>query len=66
MEGASSGARRTSGLGSSRSTSRQGAFTLVEILAALLMMAEQIATLGPAAALLLWSHVESVERELAT
>jgi cytochrome c oxidase assembly factor CtaG len=34
--------------------------------AALLMMAEQIATLGPAAALLLWSHVETVERELAT
>ena len=34
--------------------------------AALLMMAEQIATLGPACALLLWSHVESVERELAT
>ncbi|HSD77869.1 MAG TPA: cytochrome c oxidase assembly protein [Solirubrobacteraceae bacterium] len=33
--------------------------------AALLMMAEQIATLGPAAALLLWSHVENVERELA-
>lgn len=34
--------------------------------AALLMMAEQIATLGPACALLLWSHVEAVERELAT
>jgi cytochrome c oxidase assembly factor CtaG len=34
--------------------------------AALLMMAEQIATLGPAAALLLWTHVETVERELAT
>jgi putative membrane protein len=33
--------------------------------AALLMMAEQIATLGPAAALLLWSYVESLERELA-
>lgn len=33
--------------------------------AALLMMAEQIATLGPAAALLLWSHVETVEQELA-
>lgn len=32
--------------------------------AALLMMAEQIATLGPAAALLLWSHVEAVEAEL--
>ena len=32
--------------------------------AGLLMMAEQIATLGPAAALLLWSHVERVEREL--
>lgn len=29
------------------------------------MMAEQIATLGPAAALLLWSHVEAVEQELA-
>src|ERR1044072_4588176 len=34
-----SGTGRTSGWGSSRSTSRQGAFTLVEILAALLMMA---------------------------
>jgi cytochrome c oxidase assembly factor CtaG len=34
--------------------------------AALLMMAEQFATLGPAIALLLWSHVEAVERELAT
>lgn len=33
--------------------------------AALLMMAEQIATLGPAAALLLSSHLEKVERELA-
>lgn len=33
--------------------------------AALLMMAEQIATLGPAIALLLWSHVEAVEQELA-
>ena len=32
--------------------------------AGLLMMAEQIATLGPAAALLLWSHVERVGREL--
>jgi putative membrane protein len=32
--------------------------------AGLLMMAEQIATLGPAAALLLWSHVERVEQEL--
>lgn len=32
--------------------------------AALLMTAEQIATLGPAAAVLLWSHVEAVEREL--
>lgn len=32
--------------------------------AALLMMAEQIATLGSAAALLLWSHAEKVEREL--
>ena len=29
------------------------------------MMAEQIATLGVAAALLLWSHVERVERDLA-
>jgi putative membrane protein len=34
--------------------------------AALLMMAEQIATLGAAAALLFWSHVESLERRLAT
>ena len=33
--------------------------------AGLLMMAEQIATLGTAAALLLWSHAERVERELA-
>ena len=33
--------------------------------AGLLMMAEQIATLGAAAALLLWSHVERVERDLA-
>jgi putative membrane protein len=33
--------------------------------AALLMMAEQIATLGPATALLLWSHVEQVESGLA-
>jgi putative membrane protein len=32
--------------------------------AALLMMAEQVVTLAPAAALLLWSHVERVEREL--
>ncbi len=32
--------------------------------AALLMMAEQIATLGTAAALLLWSHAEKVEREM--
>jgi cytochrome c oxidase assembly factor CtaG len=32
--------------------------------AGLLMMAEQIATLGTAAALLLWSHAERVEREL--
>ena len=31
--------------------------------AALLMMAEQIATLGSAAALLLWSHAERVEEE---
>ena len=29
------------------------------------MMAEQIATLGTAAALLLWSHAEKVEREMA-
>lgn len=34
--------------------------------AGLLMMAEQIATLGPAAALLLWSHVERVAGELAS
>lgn len=33
--------------------------------AALLMMGEQIATLGTAAALLLWSHVESVAAELS-
>ena len=33
--------------------------------AALLMMAEQIATLGPAAALLLWSHIEGVQAHLA-
>jgi cytochrome c oxidase assembly factor CtaG len=33
--------------------------------AALLMMAEQIATLGTAAALLLWSHAERVAREMA-
>ena len=32
--------------------------------AGLLMMAEQVATLGSAAALLFWSHVERVEREL--
>jgi cytochrome c oxidase assembly factor CtaG len=32
--------------------------------AGLLMMAEQIATLGTAAALLLWAHAERVEREL--
>jgi cytochrome c oxidase assembly factor CtaG len=32
--------------------------------AALLMMAEQLATLGSAAALLLWSHAERVEQEL--
>jgi cytochrome c oxidase assembly factor CtaG len=32
--------------------------------AALLMMGEQIATLGTAALLLLWSHAEKVEREL--
>jgi hypothetical protein len=29
-------------------------------------MAEQVATLGLAAALLFWSHVEAVERRLAT
>jgi putative membrane protein len=34
--------------------------------AALVMMAEQVATLGLAAALLFWSHVEAVERRLAT
>jgi putative membrane protein len=34
--------------------------------AALLMMAEQIATLGTAAALLVWTHVESVSAQLAT
>jgi cytochrome c oxidase assembly factor CtaG len=34
--------------------------------AALLMMAEQIATLGLAAALLFWSHVEGLERRVAT
>lgn len=34
--------------------------------AALLMMLEQAATLGVAATLLLWSHVERLERELAT
>lgn len=34
--------------------------------AGLLMMAEQLATLGPALALLLWTYVETVERELAT
>jgi len=33
--------------------------------AALLMMAEQVATLGTAAALLLWSHAERVARELS-
>jgi putative membrane protein len=33
--------------------------------AALLMMAEQIATLGTAAAFLLWSHVERVQDEIA-
>ena len=33
--------------------------------AALLMMAEQIATLGTAAGLLLWSHAERVARELS-
>jgi hypothetical protein len=30
------------------------------------MMLEQVATLGVAAALLLWSHVETLERKLAT
>jgi putative membrane protein len=34
--------------------------------AALLMMAEQIATLGTAAALLVWTHVESVSPQFAT
>jgi len=34
--------------------------------AALLMMAEQVTTLGLAAALLFWSHVEALERRLAT
>lgn len=34
--------------------------------AAVLMMAEQIATLGVAATLLFWSHVEALERRLAT
>jgi putative membrane protein len=34
--------------------------------AALVMMVEQIATLGLAAALLFWSHVEALERRLAT
>lgn len=34
--------------------------------AALLMMLEQAATLGLAAALLLWGHVETLERKLAT
>jgi cytochrome c oxidase assembly factor CtaG len=34
--------------------------------AGLLMMAEQIATLGTAAALLLWSHAVRVERELSS
>lgn len=34
--------------------------------AGLLMMAEQFATLGAAAALLLWSHAERVERRLAS
>ncbi len=34
--------------------------------AALLMMVEQVGTLGAAAALLLWSHVETLERRLAT
>jgi len=34
--------------------------------AALLMMAEQVATLGLAATLLFWSHVEALERRLAT
>ena len=33
--------------------------------AALLMMAEQVATLGLAAAALFWSHVETLERRLA-
>jgi putative membrane protein len=34
--------------------------------AALLMMAEQIATLGTAAALLVWTHIESVSPQLTT
>ena len=34
--------------------------------AGLLMMAEQIGTLGTAAALLLWSHAERIERELSS
>ena len=34
--------------------------------AAMLMMAEQVATLGLAATLLFWSHVEALERRLAT
>jgi hypothetical protein len=34
--------------------------------AAFLMMLEQAATLGVAAALLLWSYVETLERKLAT
>ena len=34
--------------------------------AALLMMAEQVATLGLAATLLFWSHVEGLGRRLAT
>jgi cytochrome c oxidase assembly factor CtaG len=35
-----------------------------QVRAGILMMAEQVATLMPAAALLLWSHVERVERDL--
>jgi len=34
--------------------------------AAILMMAEQVGTLGVAAAVLFWRHVESLERRLAT
>jgi hypothetical protein len=34
--------------------------------AALLMMVEQVATFGTAAALLFWSHVETAGRELTT